>query len=300
MNVKQPQALQRGDLVAIVTTARKIDKEDIQLAIELLESWGLNVVLGKTIGLEDNQYGGTDSDRATDFQQAMDDPAVKAIWCARGGYGTVRIIDALDFTEFVKNPKWVIGFSDVTVLHSHLHNLGIQTLHSIMPITIEGNTIEALESLKNDVFGKTNTYKITSELGNIIGKETGVLVGGNLSMLYSLLGSKSAIDTAGKVLFIEDLDEYLYHVDRMLMNLKRNGYFDGLKGLVVGGMTKMNDNDIPFGKNAEDIILDAVKDYNFPVAFNFPAGHVKDNRSLHFGKAVAFTVTNSVTELKFL
>lgn len=300
MNPKQPKKLQRGDLVAVVTTARKIDKEDIQLAIELLESWGLNVVLGKTIGLEDNQYGGTDSDRAKDFQQAMDDPAVKAIWCARGGYGTVRIIDSLDFTKFIKNPKYVIGFSDVTVLHSHLHNLGVQTLHAIMPITVEGNTIEALESLKNDVFGETNVYKIPSELGNKVGKGTGVLVGGNLSMLYSLLGSKSAIDTAGKILFIEDLDEYLYHIDRMLMNLKRNGYFDGLKGLVVGGMTKMNDNDIPFGKNAEDIILDAVSDHDFPVAFNFPAGHVKDNRSLHFGKTVAFTVTNSATELKFL
>ena len=300
MNLTQPQALQRGDLVAIVTTARKIDKEDIQLAIELLESWGLNVVLGKTIGLEENQYGGTDIDRATDFQHAMDDPAVKAIWCARGGYGTVRIIDALDFTQFVKAPKWVIGFSDVTVLHSHLHNLGVQTLHAIMPITVEGNTIEALESLKNDVFGKTNNYIVPTEKSNVIGEGIGVLVGGNLSMLYSLLGSKSAIDTTDKILFIEDLDEYLYHIDRMLMNLKRNGYFENLKGLVVGGMTKMHDNDIPFGKNAEEIILDAVSDYDFPVAFNFPAGHVKDNRSLHFGKTVEFVVTNSSTELKFL
>jgi muramoyltetrapeptide carboxypeptidase len=300
MNLTQPQALQRGDLVAIVTTARKIDKDAVQLAIELLESWGLNVVLGKTIGLEDNQYGGKDLDRVTDFKQAMDDPAVKAIWCARGGYGTVRIIDALDFTEFVKNPKWVIGFSDVTVLHSHLHNLGVQTLHAIMPITVEGNTIEALESLKNDVFGKENTYKIPSELGNKTGEGTGELVGGNLSMLYSLLGSKSAIETSGKILFVEDLDEYLYHIDRMLMNLKRNGYFDNLKGLVVGGMTKMHDNDIPFGKTAEEIILDAVSDYDFPVTFNFPAGHVKDNRSLHFGKTVEFTVTSSSTHLKFL
>jgi muramoyltetrapeptide carboxypeptidase len=300
MNLTQPKALQRGDLVAIVTTARKIDKEDIQLAIELLESWGLNIVLGKTIGLKDDQYGGTDLDRATDFQHAMDDPAVKAIWCARGGYGTVRIIDALDFKQFVKAPKWVIGFSDVTVLHSHLHNLGVQTLHAIMPITVEGNTIEALESLKNDVFGKTNNYKLPSETANVVGKGTGVLVGGNLSILYSLLGSKSAIDTADKILFIEDLDEYLYHIDRMLMNLKRNGYFENLKGLVVGGMTKMHDNDIPFGKNAKEIIFDAVSDYDFPVVFNFPAGHVKDNRSLHFGKTVAFSVTNSFVELKFL
>jgi muramoyltetrapeptide carboxypeptidase len=300
MNLTQPHALQRGDLVAIVTTARKIDKEAVQSAIELLESWGLNVVLGKTIGLEDNQYGGTDLERATDFQQAMDDVAVKAIWCARGGYGTVRIIDVLDFTQFVKIPKWVIGFSDVTVLHSHLHNIGIQTLHAIMPITVEGNTVEALESLKNNVFGKTNSYEIPSETCNKTGEGTGVLVGGNLSMLYSLLGSESAIITTGKILFIEDLDEYLYHIDRMMMNLKRNGYFDGLKGLVVGGMTKMHDNDIPFGKNAEDIILDAVSDYDFPVAFNFPAGHLKDNRSLHLGKKVEFVVKRSTTHLKFI
>lgn len=300
MNLTQPQALQRGDLVAIVTTARKIDKEDIQLAIELLESWGLNVVLGKTIGLEDNQYGGTDLDRATDFQQAMDDPAVKAIWCARGGYGTVRIIDSLDFTQFVKTPKWVIGFSDVTVLHSHLHNMDIETLHAAMPITVKGNTPQALASLQKDLFGFKNSYTIPPIAINKLGEATGVLVGGNLSMIYSLLGSKSAIDTTDKVLFIEDLDEYLYHVDRMLMNLKRNGYFDNLAGLIVGGMTKMNDNDIPFGKNAEEIILDAVTDYNFPVAFNFPAGHVKDNRSLHFGKAVEFVVTNSATHLRFI
>lgn len=300
MNINQPKYLQRGDLVAIVTTARKIDKPAIQLAIELLESWGLNVVLGKTIGLEDNQYGGTDTDRCADFQQAMDDDAVKAIWCARGGYGTVRIIDRLDFTKFLKHPKWVIGFSDVTVLHSHLHNLGVQTIHAIMPITVEGNTIEAIDSLKNDLFGKTNTYETPFEIGNKIGKGTGVLVGGNLSMLYSLLGSGSAIQTDGKILFIEDLDEYLYHIDRMMLNLKRNGYFNNLKGLVVGGMTKMHDNDIPFGKTAEEIILDAVSEYDFPVAFNFPAGHVNDNRSLRFGSQIEFVVTATRTTLKFM
>lgn len=300
MNTTQPKPLQQGDLVAIVTTARKIDRTAVQLAVELLESWGLNVVLGKTIGLEDHQYGGTDAERATDFQHAMDDPAVKAIWCARGGYGTVRIIDTLNFTEFVKNPKWIVGFSDVTVLHSHLHNMEVQTLHAIMPITVEGNTIEAINSLKNDLFGRSNTYEMSSEIRNKTGKGKGVLVGGNLSMLYSLLGSESAIKTTDKILFIEDLDEYLYHVDRMMFNLKRNGYFDNLKGLIVGGMTKMNDNDIPFGKTAEEIILDAVSDYNFPVAFNFPAGHVKDNRSLRFGSEVNFDVTVTSTTLKFI
>jgi len=300
MNTKQPQSLQRGDLVAIVTTARKIDREDIQKAIELLESWGLNAVVGKTIGKADHQFGGTDADRITDFQEAMNNDAIKAIWCARGGYGTVRIIDALDFSAFLKNPKWVVGFSDVTALHSHIHNLGIQTIHGLMPITVESSTPEALVSLKNALFGNSVKHEVPCESQNKYGKGEGELVGGNLSMLYSLLGSESAIKTDDKILFIEDLDEYLYHVDRMMVNLKRNGYFDNLKGLIVGGMTKMNDNTVPFGKTAEEIILDNIKEYDFPVCFNFPAGHLKDNRALEFGRKVEFIVGKNNTILKFL
>jgi len=300
MNSKQPQSLQQGDLVAIVTTARKIDREDIQKAIELLESWGLNTVVGKTIGKVDHQFGGTDADRITDFQQAMNNDAVKAIWCARGGYGTVRIIDALDFSKFLTNPKWVIGFSDVTALHSHLHNLGTRTIHGLMPITVESSTPEAIDSLKNSLFGNSLKHVVPCESQNKYGKGDGELVGGNLSMLYSLLGSTSAIKTDGKILFIEDLDEYLYHIDRMMMNLKRNGYFDNLKGLIVGGMTKMNDNTIPFGKTAEEIILDNIKEFDFPVCFNFPAGHLKDNRALEFGREVDFVVNKTSTTLKFL
>jgi muramoyltetrapeptide carboxypeptidase len=300
MNIKQPQSLQRGDLVAIVTTARKIDREDIQKAIELLESWGLNAVVGKTIGKADNQFGGTDADRTTDFQEAMNNDAVKAIWCARGGYGTVRIIDSLDFSKFLTNPKWVIGFSDVTALHSHLHNLGVHTIHGLMPITVESSTSEAIDSFKKTLFGNPLKYEVPCESKNKYGKSTGELVGGNLSMLYSLLGSESAIKTDGKILFIEDLDEYLYHIDRMMMNLKRNGCFDNLKGLIIGGMTKMNDNTIPFGKTAEEIIIDNIKEFDFPVCFNFPAGHLKDNRALIFGRDVQFDVQKEQTTLQFL
>ena len=300
MNSKQPQSLQRGDLVAIVTTARKIDREDIQKAIELLENWGLNTVVGKTIGKADHQFGGTDADRITDFQEAMNNDAIKAIWCARGGYGTVRILDGLNFSKFTTNPKWVIGFSDVTALHSHIHNLGVQTIHGLMPITVKISTPEAITSLKNCLFGNPVKHEVPCESQNKYGKGEGELVGGNLSMLYSLLGSESAIKTDGKILFIEDLDEYLYHVDRMMMNLKRNGYFNNLKGLIVGGMTKMNDNTIPFGKTAEEIILDNIKEFDFPVCFNFPAGHLKDNRALKFGKTVAFNVSKEGTHLKFL
>jgi len=299
MNRIQPQSLQQGDLVAIVTTARKIDRSAIQKAIELLESWGLNAVVGKTIGKADHQFGGTDADRITDFHEAMNNDAVKAIWCARGGYGTVRIIDALDFSKFLTHPKWIVGFSDVTALHSHVHNLGVHTIHGLMPITVESSTPEAIASLKNCLFGKKLKHEVPCESQNKYGEGEGELVGGNLSMLYSLLGSSSAIKTDGKILFIEDLDEYLYHVDRMMMNLKRNGYFDNLKGLVVGGMTKMNDNTIPFGKTAEEIILDNTKEYDFPVCFNFPAGHLKDNRALELGRKVKFIVDKNKTVLQF-
>ncbi|MFD0964243.1 S66 peptidase family protein [Pseudofulvibacter geojedonensis] len=295
----QPPALQQGDTVAIIATARKITREELQPAIDLLEQWGLNAVIGRTIGLDNHQFAGTDEERRLDLQQALDDYAVKAIWCARGGYGTVRIIDALDFSIFKKNPKWIIGFSDVTALHSHVHNLGYQSLHSIMPITVEGNTNEALNSFKKSLFCEPLNYNIVTSKHNRIGQTSGELIGGNLSMLYSILGSESAVQTDGKILFIEDLDEYLYHIDRMMMNLKRNNCFKNLKGLIVGGMTKMHDNTIPFGKNAIEIIVDNTKEYDFPICFDFPAGHLKDNRSLIMGKTAHLNVSQEFVTLDF-
>jgi muramoyltetrapeptide carboxypeptidase len=273
--------------------------DEIQPAIDLLKNWGLNVVVGKTIGLEKHQFAGSDEERTTDFQKMLDNSKIKAIWCARGGYGTVRIIDQLDFTEFKKQPKWIIGYSDVTVLQSQLHNLGFETLHATMPINVSTNTKEAFSSLKKSLFGEQLSYEIPSSEENKLGKAKGELVGGNLSILYSLLGSNSSVKTDGKILFIEDLDEYLYHIDRMLMNLKRNGYFDNLKGLIVGGMTKMHDNTIPFGKTAKEIILDAVSEYNFPVVFDFPAGHLDDNRALILGRKVDLEVGKKTVRLNF-
>ncbi|WP_111707377.1 S66 peptidase family protein [Lutibacter citreus] len=295
----QPSFLQKNDTVAIVSTARKITSSAIKPAINLLKSWGLTVEIGKTIGLEDNQFAGNDLERTADFQQMLDNPNIKAIWCARGGYGTVRIIDKLDFTEFKKHPKWIIGYSDVTVLHSYLNNLGFQTLHATMPLDVEKNTKKALETLKYCLFGKTIYYEIPTSTENRLGKCSGELIGGNLSMFYSLLGSETSINTTGKILFIEDLDEYLYHLDRMLMNLKRNGYFNHLKGLIVGGMTDMHDNKIPFGKNAEEIILDITYKYDFPIVFNFPAGHLKDNQALVFGRNVELEVGEEKSSIKF-
>ncbi|MCO6174926.1 LD-carboxypeptidase [Flavobacterium sp. NRK F10] len=294
-----PPYLKKGDTVAIVCTARKFFPEDAKPAIELLESWGLNVRLGNTIGLDSCQLGGTDAERAADFQQQMDDENVKAIWCARGGYGTVRIVDSLDFSKFKKHPKWIMGFSDVTVLHSQLNKERIASLHSIMPFTVPKAPEEIKETLHDALFGKKLYYTAPSLPYNITGKAKGELVGGNLSILYSLLGSDSSIDTKDKILFIEDLDEYLYHVDRMMYNLKRNGYFEKLRGLIVGGMTDMHDNEIPFGQNAVQIITAIAQEYNIPVAFDFPVGHQRDNRTLILGKKVLLEVREDEVVLDF-
>lgn len=293
-----PPYLKKGDTIAIVATARKFAVEDLQTAIGWLHNWGLEVVIGKTIGLDNNQLAGTDQERAADFQAMMDNPNIKAIWCVRGGYGTVRMIDLLDFTNFKQAPKWIVGFSDVTVLHSHLNNLGIASIHGIMPVIVKA-TEEAKESLRKALFGEHLEYTVPYDPMNRYGSAKGELVGGNLSILYSLLGSTSAIDCTDKILFMEDLDEYLYHIDRMMMNLKRNGCLERLKGIIIGGMTEMHDNEIPWGKNALEIIDDVTKTYNIPVIYNFPAGHSADNHALILGKQVTLEVNDLESKVTF-
>ena len=295
----RPNYLQKGDTVAIVSTARKVSKKELIPALAILKNWKLNVVIGNSIEAEEHQFAGNDKLRASDFQEMLDNPKIKAIWCARGGYGSVRMVDLLDFSNFKNNPKWIIGYSDVTVLHSHLHQLGFETLHAQMPVSIETKTAACIQSLKNSLFGKNTNITIPSEASNVAGNAKGVVVGGNLSMLYSLCGSSSSISTKGKILFIEDLDEYLYHIDRMLQNLKRNGMLDQLEGLIIGGMTKMNDNDIPFGQSAEEIILSICDDYNYPIVFNFPAGHLDDNRALILGRKAELIISKTETILTF-
>lgn len=297
--MKIPPYLKKGDTVAIVCTARKFFPEDAKPAIDLLESWGLKVKLGKTIGLDSCQLGGSDAERAADFQEQLDNDNIKAIWCARGGYGTVRIIDLIDFSKFKKQPKWVMGFSDVTVLHSHINTLNVATLHSIMPFTVPKAPEEVKQTFKNALFGIKNSYTIPSKSYDKKGMAQGELVGGNLSIIYSLLGSKSSIDTKDKILFIEDLDEYLYHVDRMLQNMKRNDYFKNVKGIIVGSMRDMHDNEIPFGQNEVQLITEIAKDLNIPIAFEFCAGHQKDNRTLVLGSQVYFEVNQSEIKLTF-
>jgi muramoyltetrapeptide carboxypeptidase len=294
-----PPYLQKGDTIAIVSTARKNIDDNLKPTIDLLELWGLNYILGKTIGLEYHQLAGTDAQRTADLQVQLDNPKIKAIWCIRGGYGTVKIIDHLNFTSFLKCPKWLIGFSDITVLHSHLNQLGIESIHATMPISIPKASDEAIKTLRDALFGNKLHYVLEADPMNHNGKATGELVGGNLSIIYSLLGSDSAVDCENKILFLEDLDEYLYHIDRMMMNLKRNGCLHNLKGIVVGGMTEMKDNEIPWGKNALEIIDEFVKALNIPVIYNFPAGHISDNRALILGRHISIEVNASKSIVTF-
>lgn len=291
-----PPFLKKNDTVAVVAPARKISSDEVSFAVKKLESWGLKVVLGKNIFKGHHQFAGTDERRTEDFQQMLDDEKVKAVICARGGYGTVRIIDGIKFDKFKRRPKWIIGYSDSTVFHSHVFsNYKIATLHGTMPINFQENTKEALESLRKALFGEKLEYNIPAHKLNRNGIAEGVLVGGNLSLLHNLAGTKSDIDTRNKILFIEDLEEYLYHIDRMMVQMKRSGKLSGLRGLIVGGMTRMNDNKVPFGKTCEEIIREKVAEFKYPVCFGFPAGHLEDNRAIYLGKKARLTAGNSVS-----
>lgn len=290
-----PPCLKKGNKIGIVAPARKISKEEILFAIDTFEKWGLKVVFGKNLFGSKNQYSGTDEQRTEDLQRMLDDDSIRAIISARGGYGTLRIIDKLDFKKIREKPKWIIGYSDITVLHSHIHqNFQIETIHAAMPVNF-GKDEESVESLKKALFGEKLSYRISSHPLNRNGETEGVLVGGNLSLLYALKGSRSGISTSGKILFIEDVDEYLYHIDRMMVSLKRAGKFSHLAGLIVGGMTDMKDNETPFGKTAEEIIRDSVAEFDYPVCFNFPAGHQKKNSALLFGRRAKLNVGAKVS-----
>ncbi len=288
-----PAYLKKGDKVAIVAPAGKIDKQKIENAVKGLKKWGLKPVIGENIFKNRNQYSATDKQRAADLQAMLDDDSVRAIICARGGYGTVRIIDKLNFSKFVNNPKWIIGFSAITVLHSYIHsNFGIETIHGTMAggFNADGRPSLATETLRTALFGEKLFYDLKPHPLSRKGSAKGVLTGGNLAILTSLTGSKSDIDTKGKILFIEDVGEYLYRIDRMMWTLKRAGKLKGLAGLIVGGMTEMKDNDTPFGKTAYEIVKEAVKGSRFPVCFGFPAGHQDDNSALILGREVEMKV----------
>lgn len=292
-----PANLKPGDTIGIVCTARKIDLESVQFAIRFFENAGFKVLIGDTIGAEHFQYAGDDSFRRKDLQKMLDNPKVKAIISGRGGYGTVRIIDDIYYGNYLEQPKWIIGYSDITALHSHLnHVMGIGTLHATMPINFTKNTDSSLQSLLDALTGKPLRYTVDPHPLNRLGSTSGEVIGGNLSILYSLLGTKTLLHTANKILFLEDLDEYLYHIDRMMIALKRAGKLNQLAGIIVGGMSDMNDNTIPYGKSAEEIILEHVQEYDYPVCFGFPAGHIDDNRALKLGAIAQLNITERGVE----
>jgi muramoyltetrapeptide carboxypeptidase len=294
-----PAFLKAGDTIGITSPAGFISLEDIQPAIDKLNEWGFQVKIGSTIGKKDFTFGGTDEERKNDFQEMLDDKNIKAILCARGGYGIVRIIDKLDFKKFKAFPKWIIGFSDVTILHSHINrNFSIGSIHSKMCNSFlkdwslaDADQLKSIQTIYDCLSGKDLRYVVTPNSNNRIGEAKGELVGGNLRVIENLCGSSSELGTKHKILFLEDTEEYLYNIDRMLWNLKRNGKLDHLKGLIIGGFKIKSDNPgEEFGLSLEQIVLEKVKEFNFPVCFNFPVGHQKHNEALICGAKYELTV----------
>ena len=306
-NMITPPFLKAGDSIAIVAPAGilKNRQATILKAKQLAESWGLHVVIGKNIYNKNNHFAGTDSERCQDFQDALDNDSVKAIWAARGGYGSVRILDALDFTNFKNNPKWIIGYSDITAFHNHVNNLGIQSLHAMMATSLEQKPEEiekTITSFKAALFGNDISYSIKNSSYNRTLSKTsleGELIGGNLAIQASMLGSKSQMHTDNKILFIEEIGEYKYAIDRMLQSLKRAGYFNNLSAVVIGDMSLIKKNTTKWGSSIEQLILDVVPE-NVPVIFNFPAGHEADNRALIFGRKAQIIIGDKFTELSFI
>ena len=301
--IRIPPSLQKGDTVAIIAPAGYVDNKNhyIERADSLLYAWGLVPVHGKNLFARHFQFAGTDEQRASDLQWAINQPQIKAIWAARGGYGSVRILDQIQWDTLVKHPKWLIGFSDITVLSIKAYSLGIASIHGIMPISLAHPNPErkpAIVTLKNLIFGRKLKFAIPSDSLNIRGTSEGRIIGGNLSLLVSLLGSDLQLDTTNKILFLEDVSEYPYSYDRMLYALARAGYFDHLAGLIIGDMSIKKDND-PFGESVEEMILKHIKNKSYPVIFHFPAGHVVKNYAIPMGKSVRITVKKKKTVIEF-
>jgi len=280
-----PPYLRQGDRIRIVSPAGKVQKDKVLPGIKLLQEEGYEVIVGEHVFDKHFQYAGNDQLRSADIQEAINDQETKAIICARGGYGTVRTIEKIDFSPILKNPKWLVGFSDITVLHSVLNKLGIASIHGAMPgffIENKKPTRSFFSLMELLSTGKTQTEAKAHRL-NRTGTCSGELVGGNLSLIYSLQGTPWQLDTKNKILIIEDITEYFYHLDRMMQNLRQAGQLKCLSGLIVGGFTEMKDSDSPFGKLADEIILEAVHDYHFPVCFDFPVGHIPKNLAVMLG-----------------
>lgn len=298
----RPSYLKSGDTVGIVAPARSIDKESIENFTRQLQKWGLKWKFSKNLFGQNNRFSGNDEERAEDLQTMLNDPEIRAIFAARGGYGSIRTLQNVDFSNFEKDPKWLIGYSDITVLHSYINKFtGTESIHGAMPVNFkEIPDDESIESLRKALFGEVLNYEFESHDLNIEGEVEGEIVGGNLSLICSLNGTVLFPDMRNKVLFIEDVDEYLYNVDRMMMNLSLSGVFNKIKALVVGDINiKSEEDDTPFGKNAYEIINEIVDQYNIPLCFNFPAGHIFKNKTLIFGRKIQLRVGEDKSSLVF-
>lgn len=294
-----PPCLQKGDKVGIIAPAKKVTPEEMAHAIYILESWGLEVILSKNLYKAHHIFAGTDLERTQDLQEMLDRQDIKAILCARGGYGTSKIVDMLDFTKFLQNPTWVVGFSDITVLHSQIHQYGIETLHASMPLLFSKQTTASIESLKTVLFsGNPRPITLPAQPLNRVGKAEGQLIGGNLSLLVHTLSTPSEIDTVDKILFLEDIGEYLYHLERMLIQLARAQKLKHLAGMILGEFSQIRDQDNSFGKDVPELIADIAAPYSFPVAYNFPIGHEQHNLSLICGRQARLTVGKEMVVLE--
>ena len=296
-----PPYLKKDDTIGILCPSGFMPHEKAQTAINILQEWGYKIKTGSTLGSQFNYFSGTDEQRLNDLQQMMDDESIKAIFCARGGYGLGRIIDKLSFKKFKKNLKWIIGFSDVTILHFHLYaNYKIASLHAPMAAAFNDDGYKNIyvQSLQRALSGLKGNYQCAQHPFNKNGSITGRLIGGNLSLVTHLTGTSSDINTKNKILFIEDTGEYIYNIDRMLYQLKRNGKLEKLAGLVVGGFNEMKDTTIPFGQTAEEVIRDIVKEYDYPVCFNFPVSHNMENYALKIGGKYELIVGKKSTILQ--
>ncbi len=294
-----PPYLKKGDKIAIIAMASKINRSDLDFSINIMQNeWGVEVLVGDSVNSAYFDFAGNDDVRRFDFQKMLDDSSVKAIFSARGGYGSSRFIDQINFDNFVQNPKWIIGFSDITAVHEKVQALGYQSIHGPMPKTFSRD-YPSVERLQDFLFGSFPDYKISSHPMNQLGRAEGQIVGGNLCLLAHSIGSQSELNTEGKILFIEDISEYLYNIDRMIVQLKRAGKLDNLAGLIVGDFSDTKDNDSPFGKGVEEIVLEHTASYNYPICFGFPAGHESVNFPLLLGRNTTMKISIDTVELIF-
>ncbi|ELR71378.1 Muramoyltetrapeptide carboxypeptidase [Fulvivirga imtechensis AK7] len=297
--LKRPPLLKQGDKIGIVAPSRMITREQMYQAFEVFEEWGVEVACGDCLFKQYGYFAGTDEQRRSDLQQMLDASDLAAVFCARGGYGMTRIVDQLDFGALNQNPKWVIGFSDITALHIALNKAGIESIHGLMPVQYDYMGIEeSLASLKKILFEGPMDYIVASKSNNKEGIAEGEIIGGNLSLVAESLGTPTEINTTGKILFLEEIDEYLYKVDRMFMQLRRAGKFDNIVGLIIGDFSQMKDTQIPFGKSIYELIRDHFQNANFPIAYDFPLGHEAHNLAVPCGRKVYMEVTQKQVHLK--